>query len=139
MSQKLRCADVIQTHSLPYPDNARAAGPPVTPLLPAMPSLYPAFFNLRRRSLLRGSLLVMASVFVTIPLSDWPRNRATPWLLLPLLCCIAGSADTARCIRRRWNWYHAGVIICLYMDLMALAIILFFLIYPYAHFFELAR
>ena len=36
-------------------------------------------------------------------------------------------------MQSRWNWYHGGVILCVYMDLMALIIILFFLLYPYMH------
>jgi len=31
----------------------------------------------------------------------------------------------------RWNFYHGGVILCIYMDLMAISLILFFLICPY--------
>ncbi len=34
-------------------------------------------------------------------------------------------------MQRRWNFYHGGVILCIYMDLMALGMILFFLLYPY--------
>ena len=37
-------------------------------------------------------------------------------------------------MQRRWSFYHAGVILCVYMDLMAMCTILFFLIYPYTHF-----
>jgi hypothetical protein len=34
-------------------------------------------------------------------------------------------------MRRRWSYYHAGVVLCIYMDLMAITLILFFLLYPY--------
>ena len=37
-------------------------------------------------------------------------------------------------MRDRWSFYHAGVILCIYMDLMAIATIVFFLVYPYTHF-----
>lgn len=89
-----------------------------------------AFFDLRRRSLIRGNLLVLASLLAAIRLADFPHNRATLLLAVPVLVAILGTADTVRCMRRVWDFYHAGVILCIYMDLMALAIMLFFLLYP---------
>jgi hypothetical protein len=89
-------------------------------------------FNPRAQSLLRGNLLVLSSLAVALLLSDFPHNRATPLLVFPALFAIAGTADTVRCMQRRWSFYHAGVILCIYMDLMALCMILFFLLYPYA-------
>ena len=53
-------------------------------------------------------------------------------LTLPALAATAGTIDTIRCLRGRWNLYHVGVILCVYMDLMALCMILFFFLYPYA-------
>jgi hypothetical protein len=35
-------------------------------------------------------------------------------------------------MRRRWSFYHGGVLLCIYMDLMAVTLILVFLLYPYA-------
>ena len=35
-------------------------------------------------------------------------------------------------MRRRWSWYHGGVVLCLYTDLMILSMIAFFWLYPYA-------
>jgi hypothetical protein len=88
-------------------------------------------FNPRRRSLLRGSILVLASLAISFVLSDFPRNRANPFLVLPAITAIVGTADTVRCMQRRWSFYHGGVLLCIYMDLMALCMILFFLLYPY--------
>ena len=90
------------------------------------------FLNLRTRSLLRGSLLVLLSLAVSLLLSDFPHNRANPLLILPALVAVFGTVDTIRCIQRRWSFYHGGVLLCIYMDLMALCMILFFLFYPYA-------
>ena len=94
----------------------------------------PALLNPRQRSLTRGNLLVLCSLLIAVLLSDFPKNRATLWLIVPTLVALAGTADTIRCIRRRWSFYHAGVILCIYMDLMALAMILFFLLYPFSQF-----
>lgn len=93
--------------------------------------MLPSFFNPRSRSLLRGCLLVLASLAIAIILSDFPRNHATPLLIFPAFVAIAGTADTVRCMQRRWSFYHGGVLLLIYMDLMALCIILFFLLYPY--------
>ncbi len=89
-------------------------------------------FNPRKRSLLRGCLLVLVSLGAAILISGFPSNRATLFLILPTLTAIAGTADTVRCMQPRWNLYHGGVLLLIYMDLMALCMILFLLLYPYA-------
>jgi hypothetical protein len=96
-----------------------------------MPALA-SFLNPRRRSLLRANLLVFLSFFAAIFLSDFPHNKPNPFLVLPTLGALLGTADTIRNIRKRWSFYHGGVLLCSYMDLMAIAMILFFLLYPYA-------
>jgi hypothetical protein len=88
--------------------------------------------NPRKRSLIRGNILVLAGLALAIPLSDFPNNRATLLLIIPTILATLGTADTIRCIQRRWSFYHAGVVLCIYMDLMALSMILFMLLYPYA-------
>lgn len=90
----------------------------------------------RHKSLLRGNLLVGGSFVLAILLSHAPRIQANPWIALPLIASFVGTADTLRCIQRRWNFYHAGVILCLYADLMAITLIAFFLLYPYFYWFS---
>ncbi|WP_263376904.1 permease [Granulicella aggregans] len=94
--------------------------------------MLPEIFNPRHKSLVRGNILVIASLLAAFPLSGFPHNRATLYLVIPALLAVAGTADTVRCIRRRWSFYHAGVLLCIYMDLMAVTLILVFLLYPYA-------
>ena len=89
-----------------------------------------ALADWRQRSLVRANLLVFAGLILAFMLSDFPHNRASFWLVLPLLLALAGTLDTLRCLRSRWNWYHGGVILCAYMDLMVMCLILFFLVYP---------
>jgi hypothetical protein len=91
-----------------------------------------SIFNPRTRSLLRGNFLVLLSLAAALALSDFPHNRANPFLILPAMAAIFGTVDTVRCMQRRWSFYHGGVLLCIYMDLMALCMILFFLLYPYA-------
>jgi hypothetical protein len=96
------------------------------------------FLNLRHHSLSRGNVLVIVSLLAAVLMSDFPHNRATMFLLIPALLAIIGTGETVRCMRSRWDYYHAGVILCIYMDLMAVCMILFFLIYPYWHFLSVA-
>jgi hypothetical protein len=90
------------------------------------------FLNPRHPSLLRGSVLVLLSLGLALLLSDFPHNRATVSLVLPALAAVTGTIDTIRCMQPRWSLYHGGVLLLIYMDLMALCMILFFLLYPYA-------
>ena len=89
------------------------------------------FFNPRIRSLVRGNLIVLASLALAVLMSGFPHLRQTPWLVLPAFGCVLGTADTVRCMQRRWSFYHGGVLLCVYMDLMAITLVLFFLLYPY--------
>jgi hypothetical protein len=90
-----------------------------------------AILNPRAHSLLRASVLVLGSLVIAIPLSHFPRIQRAPLLVLPVFVAFAGTVDTIRCIQRRWSFYHAGVILFIYMDMMTLALMLFFLFYPY--------
>ena len=87
--------------------------------------------NVRARSLVRANALVLLSLLWAFFLSDFPHNHATLWLILPALTAVAGTVDTLRCMQPRWNFYHGGVVLCIYMDLMVLAAVFFFLLYPY--------
>jgi hypothetical protein len=91
----------------------------------------PRFLNPRRKSLLRGTVLVLGSLALAIRWAGFPEAHPTPRLALPTLLALVGTLDTMRCLRLRWSFYHGGVILLLYMDIMALAMILFLLIYPY--------
>ncbi len=89
-----------------------------------------AFFNPRLRSLTRGNALVLGSVAAALPISHFPNLRATAWMMIPALFILVGMADTVRCMHKRWDFYHGGVLLCIYMDLLALVLVLFLLIYP---------
>jgi hypothetical protein len=39
--------------------------------------------------------------------------------------------DTIRCLQLHWSFYHASVFLLLCMDVVALAMILFLLLFPY--------
>lgn len=88
-------------------------------------------FNIRARSLLRGTLLVLGSVVLALLWAGFPDIHASPLLILPACAAVYGTWETSRCMRRRWDFYHGGVMLLLYADILALALILFLLFYPY--------
>ena len=90
-----------------------------------------SFFDVRYASLVRGSLLVLSSFFVSFPLSGFPGTRATPLLAIPALLALLGTVDTVRCMHGRWTLYQGGIFFLLLMDMMAMCMILFFLVAPY--------
>jgi hypothetical protein len=89
------------------------------------------FFHLNRRSLVRANLLVLGSFAASFYLSGFPGTRRNLLLLLPALLATFGTIDTFRCLTPRRNLYHAGIILCLFMDMLALCLIIFFLLFPY--------
>jgi hypothetical protein len=90
-----------------------------------------AFFHLGRRSLIRANVLVLGSFFASFYLSGFPHTRASLLLLIPALLATVGTIDTVRCLTPRRNLHHASIILCLFMDLLALTLIFFFLLFPY--------
>jgi hypothetical protein len=95
-------------------------------------SVISQILNPHKRSLLRGNALVLTSFAAAYLLSGFPTDRANPLLAIPAFVAVVGSADTFRCMRRqRWDLFQAGVLLCLYMDLLAVCLILFLLLYPY--------
>jgi hypothetical protein len=90
-----------------------------------------AFFNPRRKSLARGNVLVIGSLIIAVLISHAPHLQPSLWLILPTLTMMIGTGETVRCMQKRWSFYHGGVLLCIYMDLMALAMAFFFLLYPY--------
>ena len=90
-------------------------------------------FRLRQRSLVRGVALSLCSFAISLRLAGFPdvrRLHGSTWQLLVAIAAAWGMVETARCLRRKWSLYHAGVLILLYSELMILALVLFLSIYP---------
>src|SRR5271168_5112031 len=88
--------------------------------------------NLRHRSLSRGTVLVLGSLLLAFRLAGFPDARASIKLLIPTLIATLGTWDTMRCLQHRWSFYHGAVVVLIYTDILALCVILFLLLYPYA-------
>jgi len=87
--------------------------------------------NPRNRSLPRGTVLVLGSLVLAFSLAGFPDDRASLKLIIPSLLAALGTWDTIRCLQHRWSFYHGAVVLLIYMDIMALCMILFLLLYPY--------
>lgn len=89
-------------------------------------------FRFRSRSLLRGALLVLLSLAASFYLSGFPEIHPAPALLLPAVLALYGTYETIRCLQLRWSFYHGGVLLMVYMDILIIVMIFFLLLYPYA-------
>jgi hypothetical protein len=90
-----------------------------------------AFADPRQRSLFRSTTLVLGSLMTTLAMTGLHDDQPSLKLALPTFIALIGFGDTFRCLRHRWDFYHGAVVIMLYMDVMALSIILFLFLYPY--------
>lgn len=88
-------------------------------------------FHLRQKSLVRGTVLALGSLWISLRISGFPEVHTCLWLILPLLVASAATWDTARCLQKRWSFYHGGVLLLLYVDLMILLMISFLLLVPF--------
>ena len=75
--------------------------------------------------------MVLLSLVASLFLSNFPQNRPNLFLIIPAIIASIGTVDTIRCMQRRWSFYHGGVLLLIYMDLMALCMILFLFLYPW--------
>jgi len=87
----------------------------------------PHLFRLRERSLARGVLLSLGAFAASLRMAGFPsieNLHGSPWQFVAVPFACWGMVETARCLGRRWSFYHAGVIILLYAELMILALAL---------------
>jgi hypothetical protein len=91
-----------------------------------------SIFHLRRRSLARGIVLALGALCAALLLAGLPHVEAlhgSPWEIVAVLGAACAMVETARCLKRRWSLYHAGVLIFLCSDLMILVLALFLWLY----------
>ena len=84
-------------------------------------------FRFREPSLARGVLLSLGAFFASLRLAGFPyieELHGSRWQLLAVPFACWGMVETVRCLRNKWDLYHAGVMIMLYTELMILATVL---------------
>jgi hypothetical protein len=91
-----------------------------------------SIFHLRKKSLIRGTVIALGSLVASFRLSGYPEVRACLWLIVPFLLACGATWDTTRCLQRRWNFYHGGVLLLIYVDLMVILMIAFLLLAPFS-------
>jgi hypothetical protein len=93
----------------------------------------PNLFRLREQSLLRGLLISLGALAASMRLAGFPdvdHLHDSSWEFLPVIAAAWGMGETARCLGGHWSFYHAGVLILLYSELMVLALAVFLWVYP---------
>uniref|UniRef100_E6QK09 Uncharacterized protein n=1 Tax=mine drainage metagenome TaxID=410659 RepID=E6QK09_9ZZZZ len=88
-------------------------------------------FDLRQKSLVRGTVLALLTFAAGFRISGFPEIRPVPWLAIPLALCCFATWETMRCLQKRWSFYHGAVLLLVYVDLMILLMLSFFLVIPY--------
>lgn len=84
-------------------------------------------FRFREPSLARGVLLSLGAFVASLRLAGFPyieKLHGSRWQLLAVPFACWGMVETLRCLHRKWDLYHAGVMIMLYTELMILAMVL---------------
>ncbi len=92
-----------------------------------------AIFRLKQKSLARGAVLSLGAFVASLRLAGFPYIESlhgSPWQIVTLIPALWGMGEIARCLQRRWTFYHGGVLLLLYANLMILAMIVFLVIYP---------
>ena len=87
-----------------------------------------SIFRLRQCSVARALVLALGGFALSLRLAGFPvieNLHGSPWQIVAIPFACWGMVETARCINRYWNLYHAGVLILLYSELMILAMVLF--------------
>jgi CO dehydrogenase/acetyl-CoA synthase gamma subunit (corrinoid Fe-S protein) len=72
-------------------------------------------------------LLSLAAFVASLRLAGFPyieKLHGSRWQLLAVPFACWGMVETVRCLRNKWDLYHAGVMIMLYTELMILATVL---------------
>lgn len=90
-------------------------------------------FHLRQKCLVRGVAIALCALVCSLLLAGFPHIatlHGSPFQVLTMFAAGWGMGETARCIRRRWSLYHAGVILLLYSELMILIMTGFLTFYP---------
>jgi hypothetical protein len=92
-----------------------------------------SIFRIRRKSLVRSLLLSLGAFLASLLLAGFPHIQnlhGSRWQFVCLLVASWGMGETARCLRRKWSLYHAGILLLLYSELVILAMIVFLVAYP---------
>lgn len=92
-----------------------------------------SIIHLRQKSLLRGLILSLGAFVASLWLAGFPHienTHGSHWQIVLLLVEAWGMGEVARCLQRKWSFYHGGVLLLLYANLMILAMMAFLVVFP---------
>ncbi|HEV2463554.1 MAG TPA: permease, partial [Acidobacteriaceae bacterium] len=75
--------------------------------------MFSAVFNIRTRSLVRGTALVLISLGAALLFSGFPQVHTAWPIMFAAFAALWGMVETSRCLRLRWSFYHGGVVVLL--------------------------
>jgi len=81
--------------------------------------------NPAHRSLVRSNVLVFASFWTAWPAYQDPSGIFASLMPLATVVAILGTADACRHLRRHWDFHHAGVLLMICADLLAVTLLAF--------------
>jgi len=92
-----------------------------------------SLFRLRQPSIVRSIVLALGAFIASLRLGGFPdieALHASRWQILAILAACCAMVETARCMKRKWTLYQAGVLILLYTDVMIMGLAVFLFFYP---------
>ncbi len=78
-------------------------------------------------------ILSLGAFVASLMLAGFPHIESlhgSYWQIAMLFLEAWGMGEVARCLQRKWSFYHGGVLLLLYADLMILAMMVFLVAYP---------
>jgi hypothetical protein len=75
---------------------------------------------------------MVASLVLAFAVGGFPNAHSSVFMVIPVALAAWATWETTRCLQRRWSFYHGGVLLLLYADVLVLALVVFLMLYPYA-------
>ena len=79
---------------------------------------------------------MVGSLVLAFAVGGFPNVQASLLMVVPVALAGWSTWEMTRCLQRRWSFYHGGVLLLLYADILVLAVIFFLLLYPWAQWLQ---
>lgn len=83
--------------------------------------------------MVRSTLVALLAFFLSLRMGGFPDIDAlhsSRWQSLPILIALAAMVETTRCMKRKWSFYQAGILLLLYTDVMIMGMAVFLFFFP---------
>ncbi len=92
-----------------------------------------SLLRLRQPSIVRSIVLALGAFIASLRLGGFPNIdelHSSRWQSVAVLVALGAMVEAARCMKRKWTLYQAGVLILLYTDVMIMGLAVFLFFYP---------